>query len=88
MQRVRIGLMGLAVVFLLVLLAAAFFGVAGGGSDLQRADDSIGLNPASGNLSADPDPKEPLAELGVAPGGLGETGDSSPGADPGVAPAR
>jgi hypothetical protein len=49
MPRVRIGLTGLACVFLLVLIAAALFGN-------QRSVRHIS-------------PEEPLAELGVAPGG-------------------
>jgi hypothetical protein len=49
MPRVRIGLTGLACVFLLVLIAAALFGN-------QRVVRRVV-------------PEEPLAELGVAPGG-------------------
>jgi hypothetical protein len=49
MPRVRIGLTGLACVFLLVLVAAALFGN-------QRAVRRVV-------------PEEPMAELGVAPGG-------------------
>jgi hypothetical protein len=49
MPRVRIGLTGLACVFLLVLIAAALFGN-------QRVGQRVA-------------PEEPLAELGVAPGG-------------------
>jgi hypothetical protein len=49
MPRVRIGLTGLACVFLLVLIAAALFGN-------QRVVRRVA-------------PEEPLAELGVAPGG-------------------
>jgi hypothetical protein len=49
MPRVRIGLTGLACVFLLVLIAAALFGN-------QRVARPVV-------------PEEPLAELGVAPGG-------------------
>ena len=83
MQRVRIGLMGLAVVFLLVLLAAAFFGVASGGSDVLRPGDMSGLAPMAANLAAPADPKEPLAELGVAPGGAADVGNlAAPAAGP------
>lgn len=57
MQRVRVGLIGLAWIFLLVMLATTFLHVAGG--DLQSA------NSATANAAA---PSEPLAELGVAPG--------------------
>ena len=73
MQRVRIGITGLAVVFLVVLLAAAVVGF--------RSDDSATLNNAAvaDNSAAPAQPKDPLAELGVAPGG-------SPAAE--SAPAR
>lgn len=56
MQRVRVGLTGLAFVFLLVLLGTV---IAGGRSD----------EPATANLDAasNQQPNEPLAELGVAP---------------------
>ena len=73
MQRVRIGLTGLAFVFLLVLLGAVFTGrpsneepittnlietqMKGGGSAAPAAA------PANGS-----EPTEPLAELGVTPG--------------------
>lgn len=71
MQRVRIGLTGLACVFLLVLLAAAFFGLAN--------DESVITTDATGNVvivsaeaggdaAAPEEPREPLAELGVTPG--------------------
>lgn len=83
MQRVRIGLMGLAVVFLLVLLAAAFFGVASGGSDVLRPGDMSGLAPMAANVAATVDPREPLAELGVAPGGATDVGNlAAPAAGP------
>lgn len=58
MQRVRIGLTGLAFVFLLVLLGAAISRWSGGEPTLN--------NVAAAN--ADAEPTEPLAELGVAPG--------------------
>ena len=54
MQRIRIGLTGLAFVFLLVLLGTAI--LRSGGDDPAEQ--------AGANLSA---PNEPLAELGVAP---------------------
>lgn len=69
MQRVRIGLTGLAFVFLVVLLAAVFTS--------QSADEA----PITANLieqqrvgapavpaQPEAEPAEPLAELGVAPG--------------------
>ena len=58
MQRVRVGLIGLAWVFLLVMLATTFLHIAGG----DRADN------ASVAQANDAEPSEPLAELGVAPG--------------------
>ena len=69
MQRVRIGLTGLAFVFLLVLLSAIF----------SRATEEEPITPntlQAGNASTnapaakekDAQPKEPLAQLGVAPG--------------------
>lgn len=68
MQRVRIGLTGLAFVFVLVLLAAVFTSpseeepITAGSIEQQiRTGSSIA------NV-ADAEPKEPLAELGVAPG--------------------
>jgi hypothetical protein len=67
MQRVRIGLTGLAFVFVLVLLGAVFKSA----SDEQP----ITANSVEHQLSADSNspanqaqPSEPLAELGVAPG--------------------
>ncbi|MDB5697710.1 MAG: hypothetical protein JWN69_514 [Alphaproteobacteria bacterium] len=67
MQRVRIGLTGLAFVFVLVLLGAVFRSA----SDEQpitansiEQQGSIG-NPRNGEEA---EPTEPLAELGVAPG--------------------
>jgi hypothetical protein len=67
MQRVRIGITGLAVVFLVVLLAAAIVGFH---SKQQGGPDSMTAN---ANASETP-PADPLAELGVAPGGT--AGDS------------
>jgi hypothetical protein len=58
-QRVRIGLTGLAFVFLLVLLGTA----------VSRSGDSPPAEPLSGNgLANGTEPDEPLAEIGVAPG--------------------
>ena len=57
-QRIRIGLTGLAFVFLLVLLGTA----------ISRSGN--GANPPSGDASANAlaEPNEPLAEIGAAPG--------------------
>ncbi len=67
MQRVRIGLTGLAFVFVLVLLAAIFTS--------PSEEQPITANLIEQQLrSGEPvnqgaaEPKEPLAELGVAPG--------------------
>lgn len=70
MQRVRIGLTGLSCVFLLVLLAAAFLGFANHEADREMAlagsaPQSVAENAAE---AAEDQPKDPLAELGVAPG--------------------
>ncbi len=67
MQRVRIGLTGLAFVFVLVLLAAVFTSP----SDEEpitpnSLEQQLAGNGAGGNAAEEP--KEPLAELGVAPG--------------------
>jgi hypothetical protein len=70
MQRVRIGLTGLAFVFLLVMLATALVRpsdeapLTANMIEQQKA----GVRTGSGNLSANGAPQEPLAELGVAPG--------------------
>jgi hypothetical protein len=58
MHRVRVGLIGLAWVFLLVMLATTFLHVAGG--DRPSANSAAVANDSA--------PSEPLAELGVAPG--------------------
>ena len=55
MQRIRIGLSGLAFVFLFVLLFAA----------ITRSSNDDDVNVAEVNSG---EPNEPLAELGVAPG--------------------
>jgi hypothetical protein len=68
MQRVRIGLTGLAFVFLLVLLAAIFTRPS---AEEPITANSIEQQRLPGNAAAvreDAEPKEPLAELGVAPG--------------------
>ena len=69
MQRVRIGLTGLAFVFLAVLLAMVFSRQPAGEEpitpnllDQQQTGESL---PAP---SDEEEPAEPLAELGVAPG--------------------
>ena len=68
MQRVRIGLTGLAFVFVLVLLAAVFTNPS---EEEPITANSIAQQLQPGNAVAgavEAEPKEPLAELGVAPG--------------------
>ncbi|MGC6330667.1 hypothetical protein [Rhizorhabdus sp. FW153] len=71
MHRVRIGITGLAVVFLIVLFAAAIVG-------FRSRDRSEEANLASAANSSAPS-GDPLAELGVAPGGTsGESQATQP----------
>jgi hypothetical protein len=69
MQRVRIGLTGLAFVFVLVLLAAVFTSPSEEepitANSIER---QIQGGAPAGRAAAKEEPKEPLAELGVAPG--------------------
>ena len=58
-QRIRVGALGLACVFLLVMLATALLRAAG---DAELANQEAA---ASANAA---EPSEPLAKLGVAPG--------------------
>jgi hypothetical protein len=66
MQRVRIGLTGLAFVFLLVLLGAA----------ISRWGEEAPDPNAIAEVNAEAEPNEPLAELGVAPGESSASNDS------------
>ena len=88
MQRVRIGLTGLAFVFLVVLLAAVFTS--------QSADEApitpnlieqqrSGATTSPAVVPVETEPAEPLAELGVAPG-MAETNTVAPSAAPPAAP--
>lgn len=88
MQRVRIGLTGLACVFLLVLLAAAFFGL----TNNEQTTGPLAIRDtagpvADGNVATAPAPREPLAELGVAPGFGGDGAATNSAATP-PPPAR
>ncbi len=76
MQRVRIGIIGLASVFLLTMLATAVYSLLGAGPP-PGASASNGATAAENAADA---PREPLAELGVAPGNV-------PPADNAAAPA-
>jgi len=71
MQRVRIGITGLAVVFLVVLLAAAIVGF----HAKERAGEANAAPEAANGSEAAP--SDPLAELGVAPGGTAGDGDAT-----------
>jgi hypothetical protein len=66
MQRVRIGLTGLAFVFLLVLLGAAVS---------RWGEDPVDNNVVA-EVNVQAEPTEPLAELGVAPGESSASNDS------------
>ena len=65
-QRIRIGLTGLAFAFLLVLL----------GSVISRSRDDNSPPPTQGQNN-EAEPNEPLAQLGVAPGGDASTNNVS-----------
>jgi hypothetical protein len=88
MQRVRIGLTGLAFVFVLVLLAWVFTKasqeepITANTIEQQRA----GARPGGPGAANEAQPKEPLAELGVAPGNADDNGSAS--AVPPPAPAN
>lgn len=65
-QRVRIGLTGLAFVFLLVLLGTA----------ISRSGDDPNAGAAQNGLANEAEPEEPLAHIGVAPGQRSSQNDS------------
>ncbi len=84
MQRVRIGLTGLAFVFVLVLLGMVFTS--------PSEEEPITANAIEQELSGvsappvppanETQPKEPLAELGVAPGNADTNKAAAPTAQP------
>jgi len=84
MQRVRIGLTGLAFVFLAVLLAAIFTGQVA--DERPVTPNSIGQQldgaPPPAAPAAEAQPTEPLAELGVAPGNADSNGTGAQPATP------
>ena len=87
MQRVRIGLTGLAFVFLAVLLAAVFTRnptreapITPNLIEQQKAGAPAPVPPATAQ------PTEPLAQLGVAPGNADANRTAAP--PPAAAPAR
>lgn len=72
MQRVRIGLTGLAGVFVLVLVAAALFRAVSNEPSVSTDLTGNVVVGDTGNSLASATPKEPLAELGVTPGAAPE----------------
>jgi len=72
MQRVKVGVIGLATVLLLIALAAAIFGIVsrerpGTAVGAPKADVAANLSMSSGARPTAAPTSEPLAELGVAP---------------------
>lgn len=82
-QRVRIGLTGLAFVFVLVLLAAVFTRasdeapITANNVDPQLSESQPVVDLAPPPPAIEEAPKEPLAELGVAPGNA-DTNETAP----------
>lgn len=64
-QRIRIGLTGLAFAFLLVLLGSA---ISQSGEE-EDEPSAVTADQALANEAEEEEPDEPLAKLGVAPGG-------------------
>jgi hypothetical protein len=83
-QRVRIGLTGLAFVFILVLLGAVFSRSTTNESPITG--NTIERQLKGGNQAVPADvvpvneaqPKEPLAQLGLAPGNADQNGNAPP----------
>ena len=69
-QRIRIGLTGLAFVFLLVLLGTAIS---------RSGNDPLAVPTDNAALAAD-EPNEPLAEIGAAPGSPTAANEQTPAA--------
>ncbi|MDF7775909.1 hypothetical protein P1X14_11680 [Sphingomonas sp. AOB5] len=70
MQRVRVGLTGLAMVLVLIGLASAIFTSAsrdGAVTAVGASNATVVANMAEGNVTVGTGKDEPLAELGVAP---------------------
>lgn len=64
-------MVGLASVFLFVVLAAAFFGFASNEQKVSDESEQAAANIAVANVVGET-PKEPLAELGITPGNAPE----------------
>jgi len=79
-ERVRIGLTGLAFVFILVLLGAIFASPTSEDSAANVAGRQMSPGQAASGPANEALPKEPLAELGVAPGN--DDGNGAAGATP------
>ena len=77
-QRIRIGLTGLAFVFLLVLLGTAIS---------RSGGDPLATPSENAALAAD-EPNEPLAEIGAAPGTVTSDNDQVPADEAPGPPAR
>lgn len=77
-QRVRIGLTGLAFVFLLVLLGAVFTSPSEEAPITPNSIELSGGNQAGAPAANAAQPKEPLAELGVAPGNAEDENKAAP----------
>ena len=84
MQRVRIGLTGLAFVFILVLLGAVFTSPSAEESAANAVKRQLSGNAAAPAPANEATPTEPLAKLGVAPGNA----DGNAAAPPPAAPHR
>ena len=84
MQRVRIGLTGLAFVFLLVMLATILVRPS---EEPPLSANTLGAPRGASGSSANSsgEPTEPLAELGVAPGSAQTNNSAAPAAPP-IAP--
>ena len=88
MQRVRVGLTGLAIVLVLIALASAIFTSANREEPVAAVGASNALVVANmtapGNVAADAGNDEPLAELGVTPstGSADATGTPTPSPSP------
>jgi hypothetical protein len=67
MQRIRIGLTGLAFVFLLVLLGTAIS---------RSGEEPLGSD-GQNELAVPEEPNEPLAEIGAAPGTATSTNETA-----------
>jgi hypothetical protein len=89
-QRVRIGLTGLAFVFILVLLGAIFASPTAEDSAANVVERQLtpgnrgGAGEAAANAAL---PREPLAELGVAPGNADQN-DAGAGSGAAAPPGR